>query len=356
MIKLAYDISSLNHLEISGVGVYVAELLKCLRQIENLQVAPVWRISRFKHRKYFQMHAGDSRPWLNGWTINPQVLHGPDFRVQAHPRAARVVTIHDVAFLKSGMTSPEFAAKKKRDLESLLLKSPPQAIAVVSEATKRELVANYPEFEPRTFVTYLGADHFQFSQEPKPKAESAEKYFLFVGNLEARKNVLGIIKAFEIHAAHSSIPSRLKLIGKLGYQGEEIISAVENSRVRSQIDLLGYCSKHQLELYYRNAIALVYPSWIEGFGLPVIEAMKLNCPVITSSTTSTAEVSGGHAFLVDPSEPITIASAMDRALALDTSPEERERWLAKARLHADSFTWARCASSTYEIYRYALKS
>ncbi len=350
-MKIALDVSSLNHRQISGVGIYTIELLRALRQMPSTEVSPFFRLSRWKSRREIEHHVGETKPWLFGFMSDAEIVHGPDFRVAAAPGKRRVVSIHDVAFFREGMTSPTFAEKKRLELESLLKHHPPDAIITISQATRRDLIHHFPSLSDRIHVVYLAGDHLnnELSFE-KPDAQ-----FLFVGNLEARKNVLGIIRGFEIHARSARAEkTRLILAGKPGYRGEEILAAVEASPVRDRIKILGYCSNEELRWHYTHSLALVFPSWVEGFGIPVVEAMLAGCPVITSSTTATAEIVGNEAWLVDPADNEAIANAMDQAFTLALNPEDRLTWVKKAQKQAFSFTWSACAEGTLDVYRKVL--
>lgn len=359
MLRIGYDISSLTGRQISGVGVYTTRLLKALRAKRDLEVVPFYRLSRWKYRDVFESHVGACSSWVNGWSLNLDVVHGPDFRV-VKSSARRVVTIHDLAFLTEGMTSAKFAQKKTDDLNRVFDSSPPDIVITVSEATKRDLIRYRPETASKIHVVYLGGDHLIQNQSDESQSElvpqglnASEPYFLFVGNLEARKNVLGILRAFEQFAksaSHSSV--KLKLVGKPGFGGEEILDAIKKSSISNRIELIGYCESSELKTHYRNAIALVYPSWIEGFGLPLIEAMHLGCPVITSGATSTGEITADAGWLVEPNDIQSIANSMEEVMTL--APELRAARIAKGRARAASFTWDRCANGTLIAYQAAL--
>lgn len=348
-MKVALDVSSLDHRQISGAGIYTLELLKALKKRPSLDVTPFWRFSRWKHREQYRHHVGQARPWLFGIGSNAELVHGPDFRVVPAPGRKRIVSVLDLAFLQEGMTSPEFSEKKRRDLDQMLERQPPDAIIAISEATKKDVLDRYPQFKGRVHVTYLGGDHLTVNQAQT--SETLTPQFLFVGNLEARKNVLGILRAFEIHAQRpGGQKTRLVLIGKPGFNGQEILKAAEVSPVRERVELLGYCSAEDLRRHYARSLALVYPSWIEGFGIPVVEAMMAGLPVITSSTTSTAEILGSEGWLVDPADSQAIANAMDQALELSGKSEERKALIERAKARARLFTWDACAESTVKVY------
>jgi O-antigen biosynthesis alpha-1,3-mannosyltransferase len=355
-MRIAMDISHLNHEKLSGIGIYTVELIRALQRIQGVELTPVYRPSRWKYRRFFKMHLGKAaKPWLPSlleWQAD--VLHGPDFRVATAKRAVRVATILDLAFLKDGMTSPDFALKKKHDLDRLLDEQTPEALITISEATRRELVAYRPQLADRAHAVLLGGNHVhQLASPLDSELKSMNPYFLFVGNLEARKNVLGILKAFETFCQTLS-GFDLVLIGKSGYDGERIVKAVAASPCHDRIRILGYCSMADLQAYYRHAVALVYPSWIEGFGIPVVEAMQLGCPVITSATTSTAEIAGNTGWLVDPSDVGAIARSMVEAAELRRDPGRRQEWVRRGEERAAQFTWERCARETLSVYGKAL--
>jgi glycosyltransferase involved in cell wall biosynthesis len=338
LLRVALDVSHLDHAKLSGVGVYTMELLRGLRRRPELQMQPVFRLSRWRKRRQFSRHAGIARPWLaGGFGLGADVLHGPDFFVGSGRRVRRVVTIHDLGFLTEGMTSPEFARKKTRDLNELLDERTPDAIIAISQATQRELLRYRPRLADRIHQIYLGGDHLASATDELPALADSSPYFLFVGNLEARKNVLGIMQAFE----------RFR---QPGYQGQQILQRLQASPVAADIQVVGYCAGEELQNYYRNAVALVYPSWIEGFGIPVVEAMRLGCPVITSRTTSTAEIAGDAAWLVDPGDTAEISGAMEKAFAFVGDPEARKAWSERAIAQAARFTWDACAAQTATIY------
>ena len=352
-MRIAYDVSHLNHEKLSGVGVYTLELMKALRGLPGLDLVPVFRPSRWKHRHFFKMHAGEARPWLAGGVgLHADVVHGPDFRVSRSWRSARVASIMDLAFLKPGMTSPEFAAKKKRDLDRLLDQQTPEALIAISQDTARNLSDYRPHLAGRIHTALLGGDHFQFNAPADTvTGKSARPYFLFVGNLEARKNVLGLLAAFERFAQTTS-EIELVLIGKPGFEGEHILKAIEQSPARNRIRVVGYTPLRELHASYSQALALVYPSFIEGFGIPVLEAMQLGCPVITSSTTATAEVVGDTGWTIEPSDIDGIAQAMRKVANL--SEPERRGAVEKARQRAATFTWKKCAEETVTVYQKAI--
>ncbi|MFM6930284.1 MAG: glycosyltransferase family 4 protein, partial [Bdellovibrio sp.] len=165
--------------------------------------------------------------------------------------------------------------------------------------------------------------------------------------LEKRKNVLGAIKAFEILCTQG-YGGNLVLAGAWGTGSEEIKLALKNSPAQKQIKHLSYVPNNQVEGLFRNAKVLVFPSWYEGFGIPVLEAMSLGCPVVTSQGGVLEEITGEAALHANPDSPEEIAKALASILKSDSL---REDLVKKGRHQAAQFTWKRCAEETLQVYR-----
>jgi glycosyltransferase involved in cell wall biosynthesis len=170
-------------------------------------------------------------------------------------------------------------------------------------------------------------------------------YVLFVGTVEPRKNLPRVVDAF----ARIGRPDvELVLVGPTGWN-EDVAPAVAALGARARA--LGFVPRHDLAPLYAGAAAFVYPSLREGFGLPVLEAMAQGTPVVTSAATSTAEVAGDAALLVDPFDVDAIAAAIDRAL---TDGEVARRLRDAGRARAAEFPWSRTAEMTLAVYREAV--
>jgi alpha-1,3-rhamnosyl/mannosyltransferase len=163
------------------------------------------------------------------------------------------------------------------------------------------------------------------------------EFLLFVGTLEPRKNLARLIRA---HAAHGELPP-LVIAGADGWGDLDVAPS-------SRVSFVGHVDDASLHALYRAASAFVYPSIREGFGLPVLEAMAQSTPVVTSATTSTAEVAGGAAVLVDPSDEESIADGIFRAL------DQASHYAELGRARAAAMTWANTAALTAKAYDEAL--
>ncbi|MCB0408482.1 MAG: glycosyltransferase family 4 protein, partial [Bdellovibrionales bacterium] len=169
-----------------------------------------------------------------------------------------------------------------------------------------------------------------------------------VGNLEARKNVIGLLKAFEIFCQESSEKNiKLYIIGKEGFGAREIKEFYQSMTHQSRVKFLGFVTNNELKEFYQSALALVYPSFYEGFGIPLLEAMIHQCPIITSHRTSTKEIAGDAALLVDPFRSEDIAAAMVRLVSDVNIVDQLKR---QGALRVKKFTWEQCAQKTLNIY------
>jgi glycosyltransferase involved in cell wall biosynthesis len=272
-------------------------------------------------------------------------LHGD----QAPFGRARVATVHDLAFATMPKTvSPE-------TLEGLALNLPrtlchADRLITVSDATAGELVERL-DVEPRLVRTvHEGVDPLFVTAEDEQLPEGIlEPYLLFVSTLEPRKNVVGILRAFRL-LREWGYDGSLVLVGRWGWHTEAIRNELDTSPVRSWILHLDAVDRPQLATLYRHADALLFPSWIEGFGLPLVEAMTCGTPVVTSGTSAMPEVAGPAAVYVDPASPHGIASAV---AALRSDPQHRARLIELGRKRAAKFSWDRAAEATAAVLRQA---
>lgn len=218
------------------------------------------------------------------------------------------------------------------------------AVVAISEATRREAIRLFGIPERKITAVHLGYRPLctGFDQP----TDCPEKFFLFVGVAKERKNVRAIVRAFARFAvAHPAY--HLLLAGKSdGEYGALVRHDAEQSGTGGRIRFLGYQSDAELAFLYRRATALVYPSKIEGFGFPVLEAMQCGTAVITSRVSSLPELAGDAALLVDPDDIGAIAGAMAR---LADDPVLRADLVARGRAQAEKFSWEKCAREILNI-------
>lgn len=284
--------------------------------------------------------------WLDG----NDVFFAPNFFVPRRHQAALaalVPTVHDLAFLRLPHTvQQETLDNLHRHLPGALYRA--DALIAVSAATAADLTALARVGRRRIHVVHEGVDP-AFTPDGPRATDLPERYLLFVSTLEPRKNVEGILAGFA-RAVAAGYPGCLVLVGRWGWRTESIQRSLATSPVRDRILHVSYLNRDALQAALRGAEALLFPSWLEGFGLPALEAMASGTPVILSSTSSLPEVGGDVALYVDPARPESIAAAI---LQLAGDPALRQTLARGGRERAQRFTWFEAAAATARVLRRA---
>lgn len=283
------------------------------------------------------------------------VIHAPVNVVPLVSSTARVVTIHDLAFLEY---PEQYPAMQRRYLSAMTRASTQRAdrVITVSDFTGRD-VADRLDVDPEritaipngvdsAFTPRQGTDELhRFRWKNSLPAE----FLLFVGTIQPRKNLVGLLRAFA--RIDRSIRVPLYIVGGEGWMYRDIFDEVKRLDLERDIVFAGYAASETLPLWYSAATACIYPSYYEGFGLPVLEAMSCGVPVVTSNRTSLPEVAGDAAILVDPDDPEDIAQGI--AIVLSDSGRRQEMQVAGVE-QAAKFTWQRTAHETVAVYRNVL--
>lgn len=285
------------------------------------------------------------------------LIHGTLNVLPLARRIPGVVTIHDVAFLRF----PErFLAGKRRYLSYFTRWSARGAARVIasSENTRRDVIELLGVRDDRVRVVYLGVeDRMREPVDPEAVARLRvrhglpERFFLFIGTLEPRKNLVRLLDAYAA-ARRAGVDWPLVLAGGRGWLYEEIFRRVQTLGLEPHVHFPGYVLYDDLPLWYNAAGAFVYPSLYEGFGLPVAEAMACGCPVLTARNSSLPEVAGDAAILVD-GEDVEALSAGLIQLAGDEALRATLR--ERGAVQAARFTWRDTAAGVLDTYEEVLR-
>ena len=264
-----------------------------------------------------------------------------------------VVTVHDLAFIRFPQT---FRAYNRTYLDFATRMSVRRAVQIlaVSEHTKRELVGLLGVPAERVVVTPNAVRaHFR---PPEPATLAAfraskglpERFVLYVGTLEPRKNLTTLLSAYAEIARRHDVP--LLVGGGKGWLYDAVFQRLEELGLRERVHFVGYIEEEELPLWYAAATVFVFPSIYEGFGMPPLEAMACGTPVITSNSSSLPEVVGDAGLMVAPTDASAFATALDQVLS-DAALHDDLR--TRGLVRAQAFAWRTTAERTLAAYAVA---
>lgn len=294
------------------------------------------------------------QPWA-ARQARADLLHDLAFVAPLLTARPTVLTVYDLTFV---LFPGAFNRLNRRYLSLMTPLSARRArrVIAISESTKRDLVrlAGVPAEKIDVVYPALEPDMRRASAQAvaafRRQRGLPERYILYVGTLEPRKNAVSLVHAYGELRRRQALPHRLVLAGGKGWRYENIFAAIEEYGLRDDVLLPGYVADEELPLWYSAAEMFVYPSLYEGFGLPVLEAMACGAPVITSSVSSLPEVVGDAGLLVEPTNVAQLADSIMRVAANDAV---REEMTAKGMARASQFSRARMAEETLAVYRRA---
>ena len=355
-MRIAIDIRSTLK-KPTGIGSYTLNLIRGLAEVDSENSYYLYsrkkildfkkHLPRLPARNF--SHCCDyfkKGPWAILSDVD--VFHTSSYDLQK-PRLARfIVTVHDVIqkaypSAHTKRTIEEIDARFRRILSQV------DTFVADSYSTKSDLMKFYGVPGSKIHVIYPGINVTRAI--PRLRSGQAnndyESYILYVGTLEPRKNVDGLIRAFTWLKKKFCIRHKLYLVGMKGWMFENIFKAHKESEFKKDIVFKGHKTGKSLQTLYENASMLVYPSFYEGFGFPIVEAFSYGIPVVTSKTSSCGEIAGDSALLIDPSDYKEIGEAI---LSL-INDEKLKRDLTKKGLdRAKEFTWTRTAMEFVKLF------
>lgn len=223
-------------------------------------------------------------------------------------------------------------------------------IISISSATKKDIVKYYAISEEKIAVIYVGFQDLLSYKERAPAVDnSMMPYFFFTGRVKSRKNVHSIVSAFIVFKKRTRTNCKLVIAGYAGGEYlQSMLKELANNEMTDDVFFVGYVSPEFLCSYYQHALAFVFPSLNEGFGMPVVEAMSLGTPVITSSISSLPEAAGDAGLLVDPYDIEDISRSMEK-IFFDSSL--RIELIKKGYVQAQKFSWSKAAEAIVSLLR-----
>ncbi len=289
--------------------------------------------------------------------LNVDLYHHPQFDLPFGVQVPKVVTIHDLMYV----FHPEFlfkASKLKRFyIEQCLKYTAKHAdrIIAVSESIRQDLTRRFAVKPERVKVIYNGVTIPNSTQTDgaSTTTDLSNDFILFAGARRPHKNIQGLIKALAILRNERNIKLDLVVAGQPYSTFKEPETLAEQLGVKEHVHLLDFVSDGPLQSLYKRAKLVAVPSFYEGFGLPVVEAMAYGKPVIASNVSALPEIVGDAGLLVDPHDPVDIASKIQQIVADKHLAEQlSQRALQRAKL----FSWQKMAEATLQVYLQALKA
>ena len=274
----------------------------------------------------------------------------PDGFCSLGTRVPQLMIVHDLGYLHY----PKFYKKSnmlfyKSYMPKYLNKA--KQVAAVSEFTKKDIIGQYRIESQKIAVVYSAVKPLfkvqteEVKNSVKEKYTEGNEYFIYAGALQPRKNLVNLLKAFSIYKKRLKNNWKLVLCGRLAWKNDEFLELVKTFKFRNDVVLTGYVEEEELARLVGSAYALVYPSYFEGFGVPVLEAMKSEIPALTSKDSSMEEIAGEAALYFDPNSPESIAESM---MLIYKDEDLRRRLIEKGKVAADRFSWEHTARLVWE--------
>ena len=285
---------------------------------------------------------------LNKW--RPDVFLSPDGYCVLQNDVPTVLVMHDIAHIHYAQQVPYLVGKYYEYFVPKFLATADR-IVTVSEYTKQDIIHQYRIPESKISAACNGCRSIfeplteQEKRRIRQKYTVGEDYFFYIGAQHPRKNVARLITAFDIFKKRTNAPTKLLLGGRLAWQTAAIKTAYEQAANKRDVIQLGYVADRELPNVLGAATALTYVSLFEGFGVPILEAMHCEVPVITSNVSSMPEVAGEAAVLVNPTSVESIADGME---CLYINKKLQRQLIRSGKQQRQLFTWEKAAAIVYK--------
>lgn len=282
--------------------------------------------------------------------IKADLYLSPDGYLSLRSKVKQIAVFHDLNFEHFPQDFPKihlwhykkFFPKYARKADKII---------TVSEFSKKDICECYGINPDKIEVAYNGANEIfspvseDVKKETRDKYTEGNPYFMFVGSLHPRKNLARLFTSFDLFKKRNNNDIKLLIVGSKRWWTEPIKNAYEAMTHKDDVIFTGRLSAEDLHLVTASALASVYVSYFEGFGIPIVEAFKCNTPVITSNVTSMPEVANDAALLVDPFNEESIADAMEKIL----DEEVRNDLIEKGRIRRQDFSWDKAAETWWKV-------
>lgn len=281
--------------------------------------------------------------------IRPDVFLSPDGFLSMKTQVRSLTVFHDLNFEHYPQDIPYWTRKYYRYYFPRYARKAVR-IATVSEFSKSDIVKQYHIDPERIDVVYDGYNEAYRPLSPAEIRKTREMYtkgmpyFVFIGALHPRKNLVNLFQAFDLYKKSHPSDSKLLIVGAKKWWTNEIETAFNQMHFSHDVIFTGRLNIEELTMVLGSALALAYVSYFEGFGIPIVEAFRAEVPVITSNVTSMPEVAGDAALLVDPFHPESIADALYKVAHYESM---REELIVRGRRQSLLFSWQQTADKLW---------
>lgn len=283
--------------------------------------------------------------------LKPDVFFSPEFYLSTHPTIPQVSVIHDLAYEHFPKDIGKLAAWYCRKYSPKYTEAA-KHVLTVSEFSKQDIVQLYGTAPEKITVAYNAAGN-QFVPVEKSKQQEirntfsqGQPYFHFVGTIQPRKNIENLLMAFDLFKKNFPNPLQLLLVGRKGWKYEAALQAYEQMTHKEAVHFTGFVSDQELSQIYAASNGLCYIPYLEGFGIPLVEAMQTETPIICSNISSLPEVAGQAALQVSPDDLKGISQAMYK---LWSDQKFAKSLVQEGRNQREKFSWDLSAKKIWEV-------
>lgn len=267
-----------------------------------------------------------------------------------YTKVPQCLVLHDLAFLHyPAAIKKSHLLFYKRYTPKFLSKA--SSVATVSEFSKQDIVAHFKTDAAKINVVYNGIKEIfkpAYNEEKaatKNKYTDGKEYFLYAGSIHPRKNLINLLKAFSVFKKRQQTNMKLVITGRLAWKYESFKESLKSYKYRNDVVMTGYVEENELVRIVGSAYGLVYPSLFEGFGVPVLEAMQCDVPVITSADSAMQEIAKEAALYADATSHTDIA---DKMMLLYKDENRRKELIQKGRQIVRGYSWDRTAELLWQ--------
>ena len=361
-MRIAIDIRSTTKKK-TGIGYYTFNFVNNLASIDKQNQYTLYsKIGYFNRSKQLlDLPGGNFRHCINRLGLSPKfllrnidILHSSSYDIKKPKGAKLILVVHDVIH----RTYPEGHSKETvRMVEEQLTNILPEADRLIANTNtvKEDFLRFYKFPSEKISVIYAGIDEAFFQDVDKQQsADLLNKhnieipFILFIGTLEPRKNITGLIKAFDILKKDKKIPHKLVIVGMRGWMYAQIFETINKLNLAGEVIFTDYLAQTEARCLLRCADVFVYPSFYEGTGFPVLEAFASGAAVVTSNNSSLKEIAKDCALLIDPDEPANISEAIYKIIS---DAGLKQQLIEKGLKRAREFSWRKTARETLKIFK-----